>query len=251
MNQVETVPEVKVDINTAQEKVDSNLQQQKTVDLQPIQESEKEINWKKWKESRAQERKQAEEISKRAAEKEAEANALKAALEAALNKPSYGNNQTQDNTYNTEETEEQRIQRLVDAQIAKREQEYEKQRREREQLELPEKLKSVHRDFDQVCCPTNYDYLEYHHPELAKSLGRQQDSFEKWNDIYNAIKRYVPNIDSQREQLKASANFNKPQSLSSAGVTQGGNAMPSARLDEQRKSANWARMQKTLKGLSS
>ncbi len=210
--------------------------------------TDKDINWKKFKEAREQERKQAEEISKRAAQKEAEAEALKAALDAVLNKNQP--HQHQSNGYEEEETEDQRIEKKVNQLLAHREAQAEQKRKQEEQATLPDKLKTVHKDFEHVCTTSNLDYLEYHHPELARSLGSRPDSFEKWNDIYNAVKRYIPNTETKREQARAESNFNKPQSLSSPGVTQGGNAMPGARLDEARKAENWARMQKSLKGLS-
>ncbi len=233
-----------------------NKVEEKKIPEQIIQEStkkdpeltDKDINWKKFKEAREQERKQAEETSKRAAQKEAEAEALKAALDAVLNKNQQ--HQVQNNGYDEDETEDQRIEKKVNALLSQREAQAEQKRRQEEQASLPDKLKTIHKDFEHVCTTSNLDYLEYHHPELARSLGSRPDSFEKWNDIYNAVKRYIPNTETKREQMRAENNFNKPQSLSSPGVTQGGNAMPAARLDESRKADNWARMQKAMKGLS-
>ena len=105
-------------------------------------------------------------------------------------------------------------------------------------------------DFHQVTSQDNIDYLEYHYPEIASSLGRQPDSLEKFSDIYKTIKKLVPNIsNAKKDAAKADANFAKPKSMSTMGSTQNmdGN---SARLTEERRAANWERMQKTLKGLS-
>jgi hypothetical protein len=244
MNENETTSVEPVKNNNVQ---DTNISQ--PVQEQPI-ESQNEINWKKFREEREIERKRAAELAQVAKQKEAEAEALKMALESVLNKqqPNYQQQQQNDDYY--EESDEQKIEKKVNELLARREQEAERKRQEEEAISFPTKLKNVHADFDQVCSSSNLDYLEYHHPELAKSLGRLPQSFEKWNDIYNAIKRYVPNLDSRKEIAKAEANFNKPQSISSPGLTQSGNAMPSQKLDDKRKAENYARMQKVIRGLS-
>ena len=211
-------------------------------------ETDNEINWKKFREAREADRKRSEELAKRAQEKEAEAQALKSALEAVLNQ-NQRQQQYSNNEYD-EESEDEKIEKKVNALLAKREAESARIREEEEQASYPQKLKQIHNDFDSVCSAENLDYLEYHHPELAKSLGRLPQSFEKWNDIYKAVKRYVPNPDSKRDVAKAQSNLNKPQSLSSPGMTQSGNAMPASRLDDKRKAENYARMQKILKGLN-
>jgi hypothetical protein len=247
----DVIAEVKLAENTLQQNVENQPVQQLSQQSQVSSaepETEKEINWKKFKEARQKERDEALKMAERAREKEAETEALKAALAAVVNKPyNYQNNNQNDDQ---EESEDQRIDRIVADRMAKRETEALKQRQEQELASYPQRLKQTHSDFDQVCSAGNLDYLEYHHPELAKSLGSQQQSFEKWNDIYNAIKRYVPNMDTRKDQAKAQNNLAKPQSLSTPGVTSGGNAMPAARLDEQRKADNWARMQKAIKGIS-
>lgn len=246
----------KVDAKITQEKVDVKTTQETTqLSSKQPEENDQDKNWRKFREARELERKQAEETAKRAAEKEAEVLALKAAMDAILNKPNNSAESSRSNYSNTgfdeEETEDQRIEKKVNALLAHKEAEQEHKRRQQEEREYPEKLKNVYSDFNQVCSSNNLDYLEYHHPELARSLGSRAQGFEKWSDIYNAIKRYVPNTDIRKDKAKAEANLNKPQSLSSTGVTQGGNAMGSARLDQAKKDDNWARMQKSIKGLSS
>lgn len=214
-----------------------------------IKSEENKANWKAFREQRESERKSAEEANRRAAEKAAEAEALRAALEALANKPT--SNRHRDSHYeDDEETEEQRIDKRVEAIIKEREIKSEQERKVREHQELPFKLKQIYSDFDKVCNTENLDYLEYHHEEAAAALAALPDSIEKWSKIYKAIKKYVPNSDSKHDQLRAEKNLQKPGSISSPGNTHGGNAMPAARLDEARKSSNWERMQRTLKGLS-
>lgn len=215
----------------------------------PQPESDQEINWKKFREAREQERKKAEEVARKAAEKEAEVNALKAAMEAILDKQAPAPKR-RDEYDDDDESEEQRIEKKVAAALAKREAEQERQRREREQAEFPQRLVATHKDFNQVCTESNLDYLDYHYPEVSKAFKHMPDGYDKWDAIYSAVKRFVPNIDTRRDAAKAEQNFRKPQSLSSPSVSPGSEAGPAMRLDESRKRANWERMQQVMKGLS-
>lgn len=221
--------------------------QEPAAQAETSQETEKDINWRKFREQRELDRKAKEEAIRKAAEKDAEAQALKAAMESLLNKNQPQQYQQQEYQ---EETEEQRINKHVEAALAKRDQQYEQQRRQREVEETPRRLQEAYNDFDQVCSTSNLDYLDYHYPEITAGYKNQPDSFDKWANIYKAVRKFVPNTDSKKDSKKAESNFQKPQSMSSPGVTHSGNAMPAARLDEKRKADNWARMQKTLKGIS-
>ena len=215
----------------------------------PIQETEtiEQINWKKFREQREIERKQKEAAERLAHEKQAEAEALKAAMEAILNKnPS--SNGDRDRNYSDEDlTDEQKIDKRVQEALDKREKQYEQQRLQREQQEFPTKLNQAYKDFNQVCTTENLDYLEYHYPEIAKAFRYAPDGFEKWSNVYHAVKRFVPNSDSKKDQGKAEKNFNKPQSMAVAGVTQTGDSSP-IQLDEKRRADNWSRMQRVMKG---
>ncbi len=208
------------------------------------QENQEQINWKKFREAREVERKQKEAAEKRASEKEAEALALKAAMEAILNKPAV----QQSNNYNQEEeSEDERINKKVEAAIALRDKKSEEERARREQQEFPERLNSNYKDFNQVCNSENLDYLEYHYPEIAAAYKNLPDGYDKWSNLYKAVKKLVPNTDSRKDQNKAEKNFNKPQAMSIPGKTQVGDTAPQ-QLDDKRRSDNWARMQKVMKG---
>lgn len=246
-NTVETV--------TTQDKPEANLSQQK-VDVKADQkidaaEPKEDPNWKAFREARKQDRLQREAAEKMAKEKAAEAEALKAAMDAILNKPQ---SHTQQNQYgyanDVEESEDQRIEKKVQAAIAKQKAEYEQQQRIKEQQEYPQRLQQTFSDFNQTISQDNLDYLEYHYPEVARPLQRGEDNFDKWADIYKAVKRFVPNTNHKKDSQKADNNFNKPKSISSTSISPGGEAMPAPRIDEARKAANWERMQKALKGLS-
>jgi hypothetical protein len=206
--------------------------------------------WDNFRQARAAERKKAEEIAKQAEKSAQEAAALRAAMDSLLNKNQpqqhsrgYDNSQSDQN----EETEDQRIDKRVAEAIAKKEAEYEQKRRDREQQEYPQRLNNTFNDFNQVCTSDNLDYLEYHYPEVAQAFKYAPEGFDKWASIYKAVKRFVPNTDSKKEAAKAEKNFAKPGSISSPTVAQGSQNPPSSRVDDERKAANWARMQKALK----
>lgn len=210
-------------------------------------ETQEQINWKKFREQREIERKQKEASDRKATEKEAEALAMKAALDAVLNKQQPVQSQQQSYQYsNDEETEDQKIEKRINAALEARDRQYDQQRREREQTELPNKLSSTFSDFNQVCTTENLDYLEFHYPEVTAGFKRSPDDFDKWSSIYKAVKRFVPNTSSQRDQKKAENNMNKPQSMSVPGVTQVGDSAPH-RLDDKRKADNYKRMMQTMK----
>ncbi len=216
--------------------------------IEETPESLQETNWKKFREQREVERKEKEAAEKRAQEKEAEAHALKAAMEAILNKQQPVQQQQYNNSYGEEElSEDDRIQKKVEAAIAIREKQYEEARRQREQQEYPQKLVSDYKDFNQVCSAENLDYLEYKYPEVANAFKHVPDGYDKWSNIYKAVKRFVPNTDSNRESKKAESNFNKPQSMAVAGATPTGDTAP-IMVDDKRRADNWARMQRIMKG---
>ena len=213
------------------------------------EESQEQINWKRFREARDKERKQLAEETKRRGEKEKEAEALKAAMEALLDKKSAQNLQINDDQYaQEEETDDQKIQKRIEQALEAREKQYYAKKKEQEKAELPNKLKETFKDFEAICTQDNIDYLEYHHPELARSLQKREDSFETWADVYNAVKRYVPNTNSKQLAQKAQNNLNKPQSMSVKGMTPTGDTAPQI-LDDKRRADNWARMERTRKGL--
>ncbi len=215
-----------------------------TTNPAPItEETPEQINWKKFREARDKERKEKQEIEKRAAEKEAEAAALKAALEAIVNKPSPKN---QDYNEPNEESEEQRIERLVDARLEKERRRYQEEAQIQEARNLPHKLAQTMQDFDKICSTDNLDYLEYHYPEVAGAFKELPDTYEKWAKVYQAVKRFVPNTDHKKDQAKADKNLAKPQSMNVAGKTAVGDSAPMM-LDEKRKAANWERMVRTMR----
>ena len=147
-------PENKQDNILKQEQADTNIQQPK-VDTkldQPTQGQEKQVknleedeNFKAFREGRKKDRLEREAAERRAAEKEAEAAALKAAMEAAFAAKSSPYQQHQ-YVESTDESEDEKIEKKVNAIIAQREVAVARERMEREMQEYPNRLA---RDFPQ------------------------------------------------------------------------------------------------------
>jgi parvulin-like peptidyl-prolyl isomerase len=241
----------KVNANSTQQIPDTNIAQQSNEE--GVKQNEN-PDWKAFREARKKDRAEKEAAEKRAFEKEAEVTALKAAMEAAFAKspPQQQQNYHYDGGYQQEETEDERIEKKVQAAIIQREAQRIKENQEREQKEYPNRLVQSYPDFNATISPENLDYLDFHYPEVSTPLKRQMDGFDKWSDIYKAVKKFVPNnTTAKREAARADANFAKPKSISSAGMTPSGEPMGSARISQEKRAENWARMQKTLKGVSS
>jgi hypothetical protein len=233
-----------VDANLSQQKVDANSNQS-----QP--ETQEDPNWKAFREARKTDRMQREAAERKAAEKESEVAALKAAMEAAFSRDQRQHQQQNHSTqYHEEETEDERTDKKVSAILAVKEAEYEKQRYEKEQQDFPERLKKNYSDFNQTVSEDNQDYLIYHYPEVAEPIKNMPDGYKKWECIYRAIKKFVPNNETaKKEAARAQANFIKPKSMSGSGLSQQIDK-PTSNLNEETKAANWKRMQKTLRGVS-
>jgi hypothetical protein len=244
----------KVDTNLTQHKVETNLKQEIE---QPIStEAEGDPNWKAFREARKVDRLERQEAEKKAQEKEAEIVALKAAMEAAFSKsaPSpqaYQQYYNQNSYDEPEETEDQRIEKKVNALLNAKEEKYRKEAQEREQKEYPNRLMKDFPDFNSVVSQENLDYIDYHYPELSRPMQRLQDGYDKWADTYRAIKKFVPNHGNvKKDSARADLNQMKPKSIASASLTQSGdNVRPSINEVEQTRASNWARMQKVIRAI--
>lgn len=259
----DTQTQANVNTNLSQNNIDTNVPQNKaeTADLtKPPKEPEtpEDPNWKAFREARKRDRAEKEAAERKAADKEQEVAALKAAMEAAFSSKSSPSPQAYQQYYGldqgnnqSEETEEQRIERKVNELIAKKEDQYRKQAVEAEQREFPNRLMRDFPDFKQVCSQENLDYLDYHYPEISRPLGRLSDGYEKWHDTYHAVKKLIPNHSTARkEAVRADINGVKPRSISSTGPSPTGEAPKSSWQEiESRRAENWARMQRTMKGV--
>lgn len=231
--------------NTIVDKQDNVKQQESTPVATTPEQEVQEQNWKKFREKREEERKARENAERVAAEERAKAEAMKQAMEALLSK--------QPNHYQEseppEESEDERINKKVEAALEARYRKDEQIRLQREKESLPQKLNQTFSDFDKVCSTQNLDYLEYHYPEVTTGYKNMPDSLEKWQNIYKAVKRFVPNTDHEKENKKMESNLKKPQGMSTStleGTT--GTKAPNF-LSEERRAENWARMQRTINKL--
>ena len=250
-----TTENLKVETPLAQDKIESTQKEGKNEQppAQEAQNTEADKNWKAFREARKKDREEKEAAERRATEKEAEAAALRAAMEAAFSKQSPVQQPNQyGQQYPIDETEDERIDKKVQAAIAAREVAYQKEREEKERHEAPLKVREMFPDFNQIVTQENCDYIDYHYPELSAPFQYMPEGTKKLAAMYNVIKKMVPNpTTAKKEAARADANFNKPKSMSTTGVTQSGESSGSARLTEEKRAANWERMQRTLKGLSS
>lgn len=209
-----------------------------------VEETKEDRNWKKFREEREKERKQLADERKRREEAEKQAAAMKSMVEAITNKP------TTDVYIPDQDEDEDRVKKLVSAELQKIEAKRQEEQRTRDQAELPHKLAQTYPNFSEVCSDENLDYIQYHYPEIYNTFKVAPDSFDKWGNVYKAVKRLVPNPSSQRDEKKIEQNLKKPQSISLPGVASTSESIP-YKLDEKRRADNWARIQRTLKGIKS
>ncbi len=249
------VSQVNPEANVSQE-TPKNLDKNKTEQKEP--EVKEDPDWRAFREARKKDRAEREAAEIRAAEKEQEVAALKAAMEAAFSTKStpspqayqqyYGINQGNEQV---EENEEQRIERKVNELLNKKEEQYKKDQVEHEKREYPNRIKRDFPDFGMVCSQDNLDYLDYHYPEVSRPLQRLSEGYDKWHDIYHAVKKFIPNHSTaQKESVRAEINSNKPRSMSSSGPSPIGNQGKQSWQDvETRRAENYARMQRIIKGV--
>lgn len=246
-------PENTFQIQEVQEKIEPVIAQAQEGQNQAAQQEEnpEDPNWRAFREGRKQDRIAREAAEKKAAEKQEEVAALKAAMEAAFAKEAPQQQQRQQYDAYADETEDERIEKKVTAALAAREAQSERMRLENEQREYPQRLQQHFPDFQQTISNENLDYLDYHYPEVSRPLQRLGDGYDKWHDIYKAVKKFVPNNQTaKKEAARADNNFNKPKSMSSQSVTPEAGQRQSWQDIEQRRAARWEEMQKIRKGIS-
>lgn len=250
----------KPDANIVQQKVDATTSQKQ--ESEPVQKEGEEAagdpNWRAFREARKKDRAEKEAAERRAIEKEAEVAALKAAMEAAFSKSAptpqayqqyYG---IQPSYEHNEESEDEKIEKKVNSLLAAREEKARMEAIEREKREYPNRILRDFPDFNNVVSQENLDYIDYHFPELSRPLQRLNEGYDKWSDIYHAIKKLIPNhATAKKDSVRADMNNQKPKSISSTGITQSGEAVQyNFQEVEKRRAENWARMERIRKGIS-
>src|SRR6185312_3776117 len=223
VKQPDTQAEKGNDKNLSQPNIDTNVAQKNGENLdknkQEIKENEtqEDPNWKAFREARKKDRAEREAAERRASEKDQEVAALKAAMEAAFSAKSSPSPQAYQQYYGInqgngiEESEEQKIERKVNELLSKKEEQYKREQVEYEQREYPNRLKKDFPDFSHVCSQENLDYLDFHYPEVSRPLQRLGEGYDKWSDIYHAVKKFIPNHSTaEKEAVRAEINSNKP-----------------------------------------
>ena len=231
-------------VSESEDKKNTNLTQQegteKSVEKIPEDENSEEMNWIKFRESREEDRRKREHAEKVASDKSFEAEALRKALEALIDKP---------DVKQIEESEDDRLRKKIDEVFNEREKNYIERRQKQELAEIPQRLVELYPDFDTVCSKENLDWLDFKYPEISESHKDSPESLKKWSNIYKTVKKLMPNSDSSREKSRAEKNVAKPMSISSAGMSEGGDFAPARELTDQMKLENQRRMNKIMKEL--
>lgn len=236
----------KQEITETQPPIQENSQQ-----VQQVQEAAPEIksdankeNWKRFREEREKDRQARIEAEKIATQKKAEAEALKAAMEALIAKPQLYQQETQ---FHVEASEDDIIEKKVQAALEKERQRVQQEIQQREATELPKKLENTYKDFNKVCNTENLDYLEYHYPEIARAFQYMPDGFDKWSSVYQAVKRFVPQ-DAKEDAKRIEQNNMKPKTTAPLLADTKPQGSP-WQLTEERKKANWMRMMNERKSI--
>lgn len=213
------------------------------------EETEQQINWRRFREQQkeerkalAQEKKMRAEAETKAQEERARAEAIAKALESVVDKRS------SDDSSSLEDSSDERVKAAVSKAIQERFAQEDADRRKRDLTEMPDRLRKTFPDFSIVCSEENVDWLKFNFPEVERALGAQPDGFDKWADVYHTIKKLVPNNRGKEASNKIEKNLSRPQSMSVSGITQTGDSAPQ-QLDDKRRSDNWARMQRAMRNI--
>lgn len=227
--------------------------------------TEEQINWRKFREERAKERAQKEEELKQATERqkqqEEQIRAYREALEQVMDKPDTGSlSQKEQDKIIADLMDEdiptgadikgfinQVVPKIVDNVLQTRDQQLEEERRRREAQEMPVRLQREHKDFSNIVTQENLDYLEYHYPEVAETLGSLPNSYDKWSKVYKTVKRLVP--DGERKDVaRMERNSQKPQSMASTSAASTSEVAPGRRLTDAQKAENYRLMRERARG---
>lgn len=245
----------------AQEPEESQDKEASQEDLSP-----EEINWRKFRESRAKERKEREEAERRAQEAEQSKNQLQNYLAEVIASQGTG-------TQQLTQAEQQQVIDLIDDEIPtggeiksftkalindlvekKLEEKLALKQAQMDKQELPKRVAESMPDFWDVCNQENLDYLEYVAPDMAAALAGPLATPEKLTmrelkAIYQAVTKLVPNAKGANKGNRPAPIEQKPQSLSSPAASQSKDGAPHMMTEALRKQ-RWEEMQRAMKGLA-
>lgn len=229
--------------NTEKQQTTQAIAENSVEESPPIKTEENKVNWQRFREEKERDRKARLEAEKEAERRKQEVEALKAALEAVVSKPQLSNL----NEYGqSEETDDQRVEKLVKAAIEKERERARQEDIKRETEQLPKRINQDFKDFNKVVTEENVDYLEYHHPEIANAFKYMPEGYDKWASLYKTVKKLIPNMDKQQDIKKIEHNLKKPQA-NVPNITDQAPQMQGWKMTEQRRMENWRRMQEDVK----
>ena len=225
--------------------------------------TEEEKNWKAFRDGRDSDRKAKEAAEQKASERQEQIDSMALAMaqmqagQSPTNPPIsqqvteelLGQLQTDDIPTGGEIMQyfQKMLPEALEKHAAKSEEKRAKDRAEEDAKQMPAKIRAANRDFDEIVTKENLDYLDYHHPLIAKGLERQGHTLEKWNDVYAAVKKYVPQME-KRDVARMDHNANKPQHVSQANAGVSAESGMTRRLSESEKAANYKRLVALARG---
>lgn len=225
-------------------------------DKEPEKQDSEQINWRKFREQREKERVEREKAEQRARQKEEETEALRQVLETMMTSKESSLTQKEQQDIISDLIDDdiptgkdikgfitKQVPDLINSIIEQREAKREEERRKKEVDEMPVKLRTAHRDFDNIVSQENLDYLDYHHPEIAKALSYMPNSFEKWSSVYSAVRKLVPNT-GERDLKRMEQNAIKPQHAAAVASPPPNERGYGRSLTEQEKKENYERLRK-------
>lgn len=264
MEKAENIEDKKQEIAETAENTEAQASQEQHTDQAAHQEeTQEDINWKKFREERAREREEAKRREELLLKKEEEARALQEALKAAMENKGSSLTQAEqeqiiadleDNDIPMGKDIKQFLARYVPDTVedilAKREQKRREQEQEKAQSEMPKRLRENIPDFDSVMTQENVDYLEYHHPEVADLITKMPSGYDKWSNAYKLVKKLVPNADRPiNDHKRANENLAKPQVAAAGNSGHSAEPSPGRRLTQAEKDANYRRMMELARSI--
>ena len=84
-------------------------------------------------------------------------------------------------------------------------------------------------------------WLDYYYPEISSTLSELPHSAKKWDRVYAAVKKLVPQSKSD-DIKKLDSNMSKPQNLSHAGQVKKDVSSEGRTLSESERAANYKRL---------
>jgi len=227
--QIEKENSIHNDENQKQQQNSSNTEENQ------VEETQEQINWRKVREKREQDKIAQEEERKKSQAKDEQIAALTQLVNSISPEQLQQQMQQQMQGQQSNLTQEQQQQAIIDLldediptggevknflkqyipnavnEILKQQAaEQEKRRQQEERQNLGSDLQKKHTDFYNVVNEDNIAYLDYHYPEVSEALTSLPEGVNKWSKIYSTVKKLVPS-NSDNSAARIERNMSKPQ----------------------------------------